>query len=301
MRLFSLVASIAGALGASVTLAPAGAQLVLDVEENLSFDAPESWAMKYFASVALPTGLGAPEARPAGSVEVALEGGHVPQLSEAERRVGFGGTKVEDLNKTEFFGRPRLLVGLPASFSLEASYLPPVELSGVEPEIVSLAVARPIWQRDHARLGLRAAGQYGTFEGDFTCSADEIASGPNPFGCEAPSSDISTARSASLELAGAVRLGADGQWEPYGAILGTHFNLDFQVDARYAGLVDQTRLHTDGETVALAAGVGYRPGERWRAGLEVFWSRLDVVRPPATSTEHDDLVNLRAVLRYRVR
>lgn len=297
MRCTARCALIACVLGA----APAAAQFLLDIEEELPFDAPESWAMKYFASVALPTGLGAPEALPAGRVELTLEGANVPQLSVAERRVGFDGTKVEDLNKTEFFGRPRLLVGLPARWSLEVSYLPPIELSGVEPEIFALAVARPFWERGNGRLGLRAAGQYATFEGDFTCSADELAGGPNPFDCEAPSSDTSTSRSVSVELSAATRLGSDDRWEPYGALIGTHMDLDFQVDARYAGLIDRTRLHTDGETLALAVGVGVRPAERWRGGLELFWSRLDVVRPPSTSREHDDLLNLRASLRYRVR
>ncbi|MGH9464046.1 MAG: hypothetical protein ACRD0X_00245 [Thermoanaerobaculia bacterium] len=288
-------------MGGSLAAGPAAAQLVLDGEEQLPFDAPESWAMKYFASVALPSGLGSPEPLPAGRVELVLEGANVPRLSEEERRVGFDGTKVEDLNRSEVFGRPRVVVGLGARWSLEASYLPPLELSGVEPEIFSLAAGRPVWERGRARLGLRVAGQYGTFEGDFTCSADEIASGSNPFDCEAPSTDTSTARSLSVEISGARRLGRAEGWEAYGALIATHMNLDFEVDARWSGFVDHTRLHTDGETVALAAGVGYRLAERWRGGLEVFWTRLDVVRPPATSTEHDDLVNLRAALRYRLR
>jgi hypothetical protein len=256
--------------------------------------------MKYFASVSLPTGLGTPEAAAPGRVDIVLEAANVPELSEAERRVGFDGTKVEDLNKTEFFGRPRILVGLPAQWSLEASYLPPVELSGVEPEIYALAFGRPVWQGEAARLGLRAAGQYGTFEGDFTCSADEIANGPNPFQCEAPSEDLSTARAVLLEFSGARRLGRSERWEGYGALIATHLNLDFQVDARYAGIVDRTRLHTDGETFALATGVTYRPAQHWGGGLELFWSRLDVVRPPATSSQDDDLLNLRASLRYRL-
>ncbi len=301
MQRAAWVVAVGCLLGTCLAASPAAAQLVLDVEEDLSFDAPESWAMKYFASVALPTGLGSPERLPAGSVAITLEAAYVPQLSEAERRVGFDGTKVEDLNKTDFFGRPRLLLGLGAGWSLEASYLPPVELSGVEPEIVSLAFGRPIWERGTGRIGLRLAGQYATFEGDFTCSADEIEGGPNPFLCEAPSSDTSTARSASLEVSAATRLGSEDRWEPYGALVGTHMNLDFEVDARYAGLIDHTRLHTDGETLALAAGLGYRFSERWRGGLEAFWSRLDVVRPPSTATEHDDLFHLRASLRYGVR
>jgi hypothetical protein len=298
-----LLALLAALLGGGEILGPASAtaQLVLDVEEELPFDAPESWAMKYYASVLLPTGMGAPEGRPAGGIEIAVEGVQVPQLSEEERRVGFDGTKVEDLNRTELFGRPLVLFALPRDWSLELSYLPSVELSGVESEVGSLAVARPIWRGGKSRLGLRAAGQYGTFEGDFTCSADEIAHGDNPYDCEAPSHDRQTARTFSLELAAAIRLGDGERWEAHGALIGTHMNLDFAVDARYAGLLDRTRLHTDGETLALAGGLGYHLAERWRAALELVWSPLDVVRPPATSSESDDLLHLRFALSYRAR
>ena len=39
----------------------AQAQGVIDVTEELDFDRPESWAMKYFASLSLLTGMGVPE------------------------------------------------------------------------------------------------------------------------------------------------------------------------------------------------------------------------------------------------
>lgn len=289
------------ALWSLVAAGPVRGELVLDGEEDLPFDAPESWAMQYFASVASFTGLGVAERAPAWRIEVGLEAGHVPELSAAERRVGFGGTKIEDLNKSEVFGRPRVLVTLPANWSLDLSYLPPIELSGVEPELVGLAVARPLWERGRGRLGLRLAGQYGTFEGDFTCSADEIENGPNPFACEAASQDVLTARAVSLEISGARRLGREARWEGHAALIAAGMNLDFQVRARYAGLIDRTRLHTDGETLALAAGLGYRATESWRLAAELFWSPLEIVRPPATSAVREDLLNLRVGLHYRVR
>ncbi len=279
---------------------PAAAQIPLDRERDLSFDAPESWAMKYFASVSLFTGLGAPKDVEPGSVSIGLEGGHVPQLSESERRVGFDGTKVEDLNKTEVFGRPRVLVGLPAGWSLEASWLPPVEMFGVEPELYGLSVGRPVWRGAAARVGLRLALQYATFEGDLTCSSDELG-GPNPFQCEAPSRDLLTARSGSLEASAAWPLGAEGRLEPFLTVIGSHLNLDFQVDALYAGIHDTTRLHTDGETLAAAAGLAYRAAEEWQLVAELFWTPLDVVRPPSTEARDEDLVNARAAVRYTVR
>ena len=77
----------------------ASTQPLVEATEEIDFDAPESWAMKYFASLALFTGMGVPEAMGPGKISIGFEGGIVPQLSEEQRRVGFDGAKVEDLNK----------------------------------------------------------------------------------------------------------------------------------------------------------------------------------------------------------
>ena len=280
--------------------AAADAQTVIGEVREISFDAPESWAMKYFTSVSLFTGLGVPEAREPGSVEIGLEASSVPQLSEAERTVGFGGTKAEDLNRSEVFGRPRILVGLPARFTLEASYVPPIDISGVEPELFAMAFSRPLAGGDRARLGGRLVVQRGTFEGDFTCSRDEIESGPNPFDCERPSTDDMELDTVSLELTGSLEAGRDGRWRPYLTVAGHRMDLEFQVDSRYAGLVDRTLLLTDGETLSLAAGAQVRLGARGRLAAEVLWAPLEVVRPPRTATENDDLLHLRIGYSYRL-
>ena len=72
--------------------------------------------MNYFAASSLMTSFGeSPELRP-GRWSVAAELGHIPRLSDAQRRVGFNGFKTEDLNKSPVFGRLRLWLGLPAGF-----------------------------------------------------------------------------------------------------------------------------------------------------------------------------------------
>lgn len=293
-----LLPSCALALGLA---GAAGAQGVIDEVQDLSFDAPESWAMKYFTSVSLLTGLGVAEAREPGSVEVGVEASSVPRLSAAERTVGFGGTKTEDLNRTEVFARPRLLVGLPGRFTAEASYVPPIDISGVEPELWAVALGRPLAGGARARFGARLIFQHGTFEGDFTCSRDEIESGPNPFDCERPSNDVMDLDTLSLELTGALELGRDGRWRPYLTVAGHRMDLEFQVDSRYAGLVDRTLLLTEGDTVSFAGGVDRRLGTRGRLAAELLWAPLDVVRPPSTTSESDDLLHLRVGYRYRLR
>src|SRR5436190_7072683 len=72
--------------------------------QHLSFDAPEAWALKYFTSVTLLSGLEPPETfgeeRRTGSFSAGVEFGWMPALSAARAQVGFSGRKQEDLNKT---------------------------------------------------------------------------------------------------------------------------------------------------------------------------------------------------------
>ncbi len=68
---------------------------VVNPTEQLSFDRPESWALKYFTSAMLLTGLDTPRTREPGSLSIGFEIGWLPALSDSQRRVGFDGTKSE--------------------------------------------------------------------------------------------------------------------------------------------------------------------------------------------------------------
>lgn len=305
MRRRLLLAVIASLLAACGLMRPAAAQTTIAFREDLDFDRPESWAMKYYSSVALPTGLGVPRALSPGSLELGLEVGWVPSLSEEERRVGFYGTKVEDLNRTSVFGRPRLSVGLPAKLSLTVGWVPPVELDGVETNLVSLALARPLREAAAWRLGLRLYGQGGTVEGDITCERSAAAAGDdperNPFGCLAPSEDELTLTTVGLELGVAFPLGRVPGLEPYAAVSWNHMDNELQVNARYGNLVDRTLQVTSGDTFAFAAGAVYTTGGRIRLSGELFYAPLDVQPAVGEPVGSRDLFNVRALLTYRLR
>jgi opacity protein-like surface antigen len=277
---------------------------VIGGSATLDFDRPESWAMKYYTSLALFTGMDAPQIRRAGDLDLALEAGGVPQLSEQESRVGFGGTKVEDVNKTRMFGRIRGSVGLGKGFALEAGYTPPLELGGARPHMLALALGRP-FELSSFRLGVRGFGQIGTIDADITCSAGEVAAGGdlqrNPLQCVAPSQDRSRHKVAGLELV----VGYDGlSWvKPHVGVGLNYMDLEFDINALYAGglVEDHETQHTSGTTVSATAGVTFEIGRRLRLGAEVFYSWLSVVRPPATAAVNEGLLNGRVVVSYRVR
>ena len=290
---------------ALLAAAPVGAQPVVAPEQELGFDRPESWAMKYYGSVLLFTGFGAAEETAPGSVELALDGGWVPSLSAEQRTVGFAGTKEEDLNRAPVYGRPRVTFGLPADWSLTVSYLPEVEISEVEAELAALAVERPLWRGRRWRVAGRVAAQWGMLAGDITCPADVVAAGAdprrNPLECEAPSADEMTLRSGSVELATALAPVPGGRVEPYVTLAGHRFDTDFQVDARYSGILDRTLLLTEGTTWSLAGGVGYAVSRSWRLAAEAFYSPLDVERRAGRGPETDALFTVRGLLAYRLR
>jgi hypothetical protein len=285
--------------------ATALAQPVVDFEEEADFTRPESWAMKYFGSVNLLTGFGSPEAVESGSMDLGVEIDWVPTLSDAERTVGFVGTKMEDLNKTSVFIRPWFTLGLPSKLSLTLTYLPPIEAFGVKPHLFGAAMGRPLYEATSWRVGLRGYGQLGTIEGDFTCDEATVAAGSdpdrNPFHCEQVSEDEYRLRSIGLELSTAWRFDPSSKLEPYAGLAINYLDTDFRVNALYAGTIDRTALLTDGFTVSFTAGLGYAFTDRLTLSGEVFYSPLDVVRPPSTSAQNDGLFNVRSLITYRIR
>jgi hypothetical protein len=266
----------------------------------LAFDRPESWAMKYFTALSLPTAMGPPERLGGGTVEVGFEGAFVPQLSDDERRVGFDGTKLEDVNRTRLLGRFRATVGLSAATSLELAYVPPITVSGATPHILGVAIGRPFALSPNWQLGLRLFGQLGTMKGDITCGANEAAAGPdlvrNPYLCQAASTDELKQRLLGVEVSTAY---GRGRWRPYVGVSVSYLDLQFQVNALYAGLIDHTLQTTNGETVSLTAGLGLTPFRHWRLAAELFYSPLSVVRPPKVSSQNDGLLNGRVLASYR--
>ncbi|MBI5504413.1 MAG: hypothetical protein HY899_06405 [Deltaproteobacteria bacterium] len=292
--------SLALVLSGSVALMPANGAAA----EHLSSDEPEAWAMFYFTSVTLFSGLGTPRQREPGSVEMALELGNIPHLSTEQRTVGFGGTKVEDLNNSPLLARPILTVGLPWSLALSLSYVPPVKVFGVRPNLLAMALERPLLIRGPWTAGARLHGQVGYTKGSFTCPSGVAGFPPgsdgNPYGCEATSNDKAIQNYVGLELSGSYRIDALGGLAPYLAVGANYLDTAFQVHAQTFGAPDRTKLSADTWTFSLGAGFAYPFGDNASVSLGVFYTPLWVTRPPETSQEPDSLINARTQFTYRI-
>jgi hypothetical protein len=284
--------------------APAAAQPVLRDDEDLAFDRPEAWAMKYYSTVSLASGFGVPAERDPGDVDLAFEVGWIPEVNDEDSRVGFRGTKEEDLNKAPVLARPRLTVGLPARFTLEVGWVPPLEVFDAKPNLVTVALGRPLFVGATWRAGARVHGQAGTIESDITCPDEVAARGlddlaGNPFACEEPSRDEVDLSYIGLELS--AERDAGGAWVPYAAVGVSSLDMEFQVDSLRNGLHDLSRLTASGPQWHAVTGLRWQGRPRTSLGFEVFYSPLRVERVEGGGSETDPLVNVRALVSYRVR
>ena len=280
---------------------PASSQEIFAPVQELDFEDPEAWAMTFFTSATLQTGLGTVPERRRGEVTLGLELLTIPHLDTEQRTVGFGGFKEEDLNRSPVWARLRAEFGLGGGWGAVLGWAPPVELDGIKASLVSLAIEKSIMRRGPWTVGLRLYGQIGSAEGDLTCTegGDELfppGSAMNPFGCEAPSEDEIEMHYMGAELVAGYRP-EGSRWTLHGGVSANHLDMELQVDARTFGFIDRSLLLADGDTVGLTLGVTRQTGSRGELGAEVFYSPLDVVRFGVG--ESDDLLHLRLIWRWK--
>jgi hypothetical protein len=277
----------------------APAQTVVENNQSLSPDTPEAWAMRYFAGITLMTSFGETAKLPPWRWNVALDLGSIPRLSDAQQRVGFGGFKNEDLNKSPVFGRLRLALGLPYDWVAELGYTPPLEIDGSRPRnLVALAIGRRLLESDAFTLSMRALGQVGNVQGDITCPA-RLAGvtdpAQNPYGCQAPSQDTFTTNYYGIDAT----LGWNaGDWKWYASAGIAQTQLSVQVDAQVFTSNDRSRLTSNGHLPWFTIGVRHDFNPQWSLGVELLYVPLDVRRPPDFSLDNDPLSSLRVQLRY---
>jgi hypothetical protein len=276
------------------------AQTVVHDDEVLAADRPEAWAMNTMAATTFMTAFGDDATLASGHWNVALEIGEIPRLSAAQRQVGLGGTKIEDLNKSPVFGRLRFALGLPAGWAAEFGYTPPLMINGLRARgLVALAFEHRVIERDGWAMSARVFGQHGSVLGDITCPADIAGvSDPaiNPYGCQAASHDRVALNYYGTGLT--VGGGRDG-WHWHGGLGIVRTELAVQLDSLTFSFRDRTRLTANGFKRYLVAGVSHDLNSSWSVGAEVLYVPLSVRRDPNLSASNDSLTSVRLQLRYR--
>ncbi|MCP5347968.1 MAG: hypothetical protein R3F41_10160 [Gammaproteobacteria bacterium] len=230
-------------------------------------------------------------------IRFSAELGSIPHLSRQEQRVGFGGFKAEDLNKSPVFGRGRLHLGLPLATELEFSWTPPFEINGGKPEgIYGMAASGSLSQSDGWELGWRLFAVRGEAGGDITCSREVSAADPgsqeNPFGCRGASNDRITLDHEGLELTGS-RLIGGGHWRPYLGYSYSRIHPHVQVRATVFETLDRSQLEADGNLHTFTLGTLFHLNSSWSMHAALSFTPLEIRRPPRLNGRDQDFWSLR--------
>ena len=280
---------------ALIAAAPASvtAQTVVDRGERLSPERPEAWAMAYLSATTLFLGAGRQDHETSPRFWLSAELAQIPRLSAGQRRIGFNGTKTEDLNKSPVFGRLRLGTALPAGFSLELGWTPPVEIDGARPRhLFAAAVSRPLVETASWKLAGRIFHQRGKVVGDFTCDREtasfEPGSARNPYGCRAPSSDTFRMDQTGIEL-GVLKRHRRFAVDSFASVAYTWMAPSTRVNARTFGVIDRSLLSARLEVPTVSLGLRFRPSDRWQVHAALSWTQLEVRRRAGEPIQSDDL------------
>lgn len=309
IRLLLCAVAVTGMLSVNaIAQSGSGSGFNLNKNYHISFERPEAWGLKYFISTSLLSGLQPPdvsEVHRAGSISVGLETDWIPALDDGQRRIGFNGTKLEDLNKAPVLVRPVVRIGLPWKLTGVVAAPPPWEAFGVTPHLLAFGLERPLLERKQWTLSWRGYGQVGSVKGAFSCpqSALGFAQGTpeNPKGCVAESADVATLRYAGSELQFAYRPRRMPRLVPHVAVGGNFVDGAFQTHAPLQIGLDRTREWTRGGTFSTSGGVSYLLTSRMSFTVDAFYSPLWVERSRTAARTNDGLFNVRAFLSYTFR
>ncbi len=215
-----------------------------------------------------------------GAVRVGFEAEYLPKPSSEIQRTGKCFLqKSEHTSISPVFGRPRITVGLPSGFAVEASYLPPIKIADAKPNMGSVAISRDQHFETSTALGDldvmgRAHATFGNVKGPITCpkSSLQTTDASKPCYGTTPSNDTFHPGMFGAEVvAGAYpRRGPLLYYAGAGANrIDPHFQVGFTDGT---GHVDQTQvqLETPVTRVALLAGVTSKTTSRLDYGLQVY-------------------------------
>ncbi|HSB53357.1 MAG TPA: hypothetical protein VLD58_03340, partial [Gemmatimonadales bacterium] len=169
MRALVLIAGLSAALAG-----PLAGQTVCTPPDN-------SNEAKIFANFAVPLAfspLAAPALARPGAVRVGFEGSYLPTLDAATRTptICRPGKGPENTDLLFAVPRPRIAVGLPGGFMLEASWIPPVRVNGVKANVGAVALGRGFGiGKGGMTAGLRVHTTFGLIQAPITCDQEELA------------------------------------------------------------------------------------------------------------------------------
>jgi hypothetical protein len=153
--------------------------------------------------------------------------------------------------------RPRIAIGLPGGWALEATYLPPVTVADATPNLGSVALSR-LTSIGTADLLLRVHATAGKVEGAITCPEDEVQQSNIAEPCFGPRASEDTYKPNMFGGEAAVSFVVSPRLTGYAGGGYTSLRPRFQVGFQEgSGFYDDTRIEVDLNRVSLFAGASW--------------------------------------------
>jgi hypothetical protein len=152
----------------------------LNAQCRVDGDSNEGKLLAFYTAPIVFSMATAPEEPAAASIRLGAEGEYIPKPDPSIEQTGACFTqKSEHTSLSPVFGRPRITVGGPFGFALEAAYLPPVTIARATPNLFSFAIAHahrysigPV--PGGTTLMLRVHGTFGNVKGAITCPRSQL-------------------------------------------------------------------------------------------------------------------------------
>jgi hypothetical protein len=167
-------------LGLVIGVTLLAAQQQAGAQCRVKTDSNEGKLLAFYTAPIVFSMATAPQEMTPGSIRIGAEGAYIPKPDRAIEQTGACFTqKSENTSLSPVFGRPRVTIGAPFGFALEAAYLPPITIARAKPNLFSFAIS-------HARhlafgpvssgttLMLRLHGTFGNVKGAITCPRSSL-------------------------------------------------------------------------------------------------------------------------------
>ncbi|MEP7326234.1 MAG: hypothetical protein ABI836_09830 [Gemmatimonadota bacterium] len=245
------------------------------------FPAKDSHEAQVFGIYSVPLAFspgGAPGSMAPWHIRVGVETSYLPNIDSttATPTVCRPGKEAENVDFGALLPRPRISLGLPSGFALEASYIPPVRVNGAKPSIFGVAL-RKTFALGGMTLGVRGHATVGVIHAAIVCDDDALKD---------PNSECNNGTKSNDEFHPNI-FGADaslgwslggGRFQPY---LGGGFNVlhpRFRVNfTNQFDQVDRRRVEVDLQRAVLFAGASWFPSPRFAVSGQIYSAPTDAV------------------------
>ena len=268
--------------------------------EKVAFDSPEGWGMSYMTAASLNLSDKFPETLPLGQFNVSAEISTIPELNEKQQKIGFGGAKSEDLNKSPVFGRGKITTGFYWDSLIEFSWTPPLEINGAKPEQMwGLAIAKQIYINDAFKTALRLYQFNGKATASVTCSEEMVMqplySPGNISGCIGTSKDKIDMSHDGIEILFEAQ--SSIAFKPWFSVASTRLTPSVSINAPLEFIQEEAFVETSGRLTTLTLGLNYKLSDNWLLNLGTSYTPIDVQRPEMTGG-NDNFWNIKIGLTF---